>query len=234
LFREVFPGRGVGLDVGGLGAHFDAHVAQHQPFLDREGGYGFAGKFDAFVDRRILFQVANDVEDKILGHDAGEEGAALEDDLHHFGNPEPKGAIEKDDGHVGGADACPEGSQGAERRGMGVRFDDDRTRGDETVLDEKLMANAPAYVEEVFDAHGRTEFAHLLMIIRRLYGGGGLIMVENEGGSLRMPHPCPAQLIEGFHYLEVEIVHFGDIDLAVTISPADTLFLPEAWANIFS
>ncbi len=209
---QELPGLGIRLNIGGLGPHLDGHIAEHEPFLHGHGRDGGTGEFHAFIDCRILFKVADNVKNDVLGHDASPGRASFEDDLHHFRNSEPERSVEKNESHVGGADSGAEDSQGAQGRRMGIGFHDDRAGGYEAVFDKDLMADSPADIKELIYPLGGAEFPHSPMIIRRLDRGGGGIVVEDKGCGFGFFYLCSAELIKRGDYLEVEVVHFRDID----------------------
>ena len=63
----------VGLDVSGLGAEIDHHVAEHEPFGHRHRSHQGTGEFDAEIGRRVLAIELRNAQRDVLGIDARTE-----------------------------------------------------------------------------------------------------------------------------------------------------------------
>ena len=115
---EVGEGGLVRRDHAGAAPGLDAHVADGHAAFHREGADGGAGKFDDITGRACRPDLADDVEDDVLGGDAVREGS-LDIDAEGLGLVLRQRLGGHDVLDLAGADA--EG-QGAERSvGAGVR-----------------------------------------------------------------------------------------------------------------
>ena len=94
----------VGVDVAAAGAPFDAHVADGHPLVHRHAVEDFARVFVGEADAAVDAQAADDVQDHVLGVDAGPQ-AAVDLDAADFGPAEGQRLRGQHVGDLAGADA---------------------------------------------------------------------------------------------------------------------------------
>ena len=120
---EVGEGSVVGGDHAGAGTGFDAHVADGHASFHGEGTDGGAGIFHGISGRASSPDAADDVEDDVLGGDAGRE-VSFDVDAEGFGLVLWEGLSGHDVLDFAGADAEGESSEGTVGGGVGVAAND--------------------------------------------------------------------------------------------------------------
>ncbi len=176
---EIFEGLVIGVDVAAAGAAFDGHVADGHALLHGEAVEEAAAVFVGVADAAVGAEEADDVEDDVLGIDAGAQAAVHVDaaDLHFA---QGHGLGGEDVAHLRRADAEGDGAEGAVRGSVAVSAGDggaglgDALLGADDV-DDALPAAAEA---EVGDAELPGVFVQLLDHgFGEGVGEGGLLVV---------------------------------------------------------
>jgi len=195
-----------------LAAHLHGQVGEHHARGDGQVGDDRASELDGAVIGAIRAQLANDIEDKVLGGDPGRQ-VAVDLDANGGGNLEPEAALGPDAGHFGGANAGRESAESAVRGGMRIGSDHHHARQHVAALGQHLVADAAAaHVVEVADVLGLDEFAD------RLVGGGGDFgfrghaVIEDDDDALGIPHAGGADLAKALADQVGVLVRHGEID----------------------
>ena len=158
----------VDLEEASLAACLDGHVRDREPALDREVPDRGASKLHRAVERAVDADLADDVEDDVLGRGTFRKLALdLEaDGLRHL---EPGPACCHAYAGIRRADACREGTDAAVGAGMGVGADDEVSRADDALLGQQGMLDAhAALLEVVGDPHLMREVARDLRLLGAL------------------------------------------------------------------
>ena len=164
---EVGEGGVIGGDHAGAGTGFDAHVADGHAAFHREGADGRAGVFDGIAGGAVGADLADDLEDDVLGGDAIRE-VTVDGDAEGFGALLRKGLRGHDVLDLAGADAEGERAEGTVGGGVRVAADyghaglggaelgadhvDDALRGRLDI--EELDTELGAVLAESFDLAG--------------------------------------------------------------------------------
>ncbi len=187
---EVGEGGVVGGDHAGAGTGFDAHVADGHAAFHGERADGGAGVLDCVAGGSGGADLADDVEDDVLGGDAEGE-LAVDGDAEGFGLVLRQGLRGHDVLDFGGADAeceCAEGSVGGGVRvaaddghaglggaELGADHVDDALRG--VLHVEELDAEVGAVLAEGVDLRG----GDLVDDVEAVVGAGGGDVVVDGG-----------------------------------------------------
>ena len=116
---EVVEGHLVGIDIAAACTALDGHVADGHALLHRHRVDGRAIELIGIADPALGGQGAQDVEDDILGVDAGLE-RAIDLDAPHLEPAHRQRLGGQHVAHLAGADAEGDGAEGAVGRGMAV------------------------------------------------------------------------------------------------------------------
>src|SRR5579871_1214134 len=187
---EVGEGSLVGSDHSGAGSGLDAHVADGHAAFHGESADGGPGVFDDVAGGSVGADLADDVEDDVLGGDA-EGKVAVDGDAKGLWLGLREGLGGHDVLNLSGADAegqCPEGSVGA---GVGVAADDGHAGlgGSELGADhvddalrgvlhvEELDAELGAVLAQGVDLIG----GDLVDDVKAVFGAGGGDVVIDRG-----------------------------------------------------
>jgi hypothetical protein len=199
-------------------------------------------ELDDLEVRALGGQLADQVQDEVLGTDAGRE-LALDLDLDRAGNLDVQDAAERPDGgHLGRADAEGQGAERAVARGVRVGADDHVAGPHVAVLGQDLMADAAlvaAHVVELGDllraANSRT-FFWLVAVLADSAGTRWSKMMAMRSGSQTLASR-PVSLKTSVNWLSTSAAFSWDIAMSTrgsTTSPALTVAWPVARARIFS
>ena len=145
---DVLAALVVHLKEAGLAARLDGHVGNGQATLDGERLDGGATKLHGAVERAVDADLANDVQDDVLGGGTlGQLAVNLEAD--GLGHLEPGATGGHANAGVRGAHAGGERADAAIGAGVGVRADHEVTRHHNALLGEKGVLDAHAALFEV-------------------------------------------------------------------------------------
>jgi hypothetical protein len=178
------------------------HDARRRPGLDRHVGEreatghrhlfnGIAVELDDLVVGPFRRQMANEVEDEVLGCDMPVEPAAG-DDLDRGGHFDVQHVAQRPHGrHFSGTDAEGEGPERAMTGRMAVGAGDEVTGPVVALVCHHLVADAAsvaADVVELGDALPVYEFTDLLLVGRGFRALGRNSVIEDDGDLRRIPH----------------------------------------------
>jgi hypothetical protein len=149
FFFQIANGFRVGGYDPGSGAGFDRHVADHQAARGRHLLDGRAMELDDLEIGALGRQLADQVQNQVLGRDMALE-LALTNHLDGAGNFDVQHPPQSPDSrHFRGADAEGESAEGAVAGGVAVRADHDVSRPDITEFRQDLVADAAAVAADV-------------------------------------------------------------------------------------
>jgi len=116
---EVFDGFGVGIDVAAAGATFDGHVADGHALFHGHALEDIASVFVGVADATVGAELTDDVEDHVLGVNAGAK-IAVHLDAADFHFLQRDGLSGEDVADLAGADTEGDRSEGAVGGGVGI------------------------------------------------------------------------------------------------------------------
>ena len=203
---------GVGLHIGGLGAHLDRHIADGHAACDVQLLDVTAGEVDGFIHSTVSTDAAQNFEDDVLGVDALLR-LAVQTDFDDLRHTEPQLAGHQDGSHIGGAAAGTHRTESTVGGGVAVGGDHDHARVDDAGFRHDLMADAAVGVKVEAQVVLFGKLAHLLVVCCALDVGAGGVVVKDESRPLPVPDLLAAHLVEGIDRLEIEVVDLGKIDL---------------------
>ena len=135
----------VGVDVAAASTPFDAHVAHRHSLFHRHGIEGTAGEFVSVAHTTLHAQLLDDIQDDVLGVDAGTE-LPIDDDAADFRAIQEHGLSGQYFSHVAGADADGNGTEGPVSTGVAVAANNGHTRLSQTLFGANHVHNALAVV----------------------------------------------------------------------------------------
>jgi hypothetical protein len=170
----------VHLEEASLAAGLDGHVGNGEAPLNREVADGRAGKLHGAVERAVHADLADHIEDDVLG--AGSFGQlAVDLEADGLGHLEPGATGRHAHAGVRRANARRERTDAAVGAGVGVGANDEVARADDAALGEKGMLDAhAALLEVVGDAHLVREVARDLGLLGALDVLVGAVVVGHE------------------------------------------------------
>ena len=216
----------VDLEQARLAAGLDGHVGNREAALDGERLDRGAGELHRAVERAIDADLADHVEDDVLGRGALGK-LAVHHDADGLGHLEPGAAGGHAHAGVRGAHAGGEGTDAAVGAGVGVRADHEVAGHDDAALGEKGVLDAhAALLVVVRDPHLVGEVARdlgLLGALDVLVGSvvvgheADLVAVEDAGTDLahRLDGDGRGDVV-GEHKVEVALDELAGNDLLET------------------
>ncbi len=191
---------GVGLVVGrdhaDLGAELDREIAQGEPALDLERPHGSPGIFDGAAGAAGSADLADEIEDHVLGRDARRAGA-LEADTQALGPALHQALRRQHMRDLAGADAEGERPHAAMGTGVAVAADEERAGKAQAQLRPDDMDDTLAGLADIEQPHAML-FAEVAQILEQpsahdagvgAAGRGGDGVVGRREGEARIAQP---------------------------------------------
>ena len=240
--------RVVGGDQPGAGAALDAHVADRQPALDAHLLEHAAAVFDDMAGAASGADAADDVEDEVLGRDAGAE-RALDAHLHGLRRGKQQRLRRQHMFDLAGADPEGERADAAMRGGVAVAADDGGAGEREALFRPDHMNDAlrrggggnVGHAEFGGVALQRGELRGAFRIrdrqlaaVRRQARSGGQVVVGDRQGQLGPADPASghAQALERLraghfvHEMAIDIEEAGAVR-----TPLDDMRVPDLFVK---
>jgi hypothetical protein len=202
---QVFEGLLVGRDHADLGAKLDREIADREPAFDLERANGAAGIFHGITRAPGSADLADQVQDHVLGRHA-RMARALEGDAQALGLALDQRLRRQHMDHLGGADAEGDGAHAAMRAGVAVAAHQQGAGQGNALLGPDDVDDALAGLTEIeeLDAPALGFAAHVVQPLRirfqRVVGAAGLgrdDMVEGGEGEVGVAHRLAGALDHG-------------------------------------
>src|SRR5699024_8121285 len=152
-FANIGFGPGIGLYHAVFTAGFNYHIRKRHPVFHRHGADARAAKFHRAVGGAVHTDIADDLQDNILGHQIGRHGGTFKFEADGFGHFNPKLPRAHDKGGNRIDDAGGNVAEGAGGAGMRVGAKEHLARPGETLFRKGNMADPfiiiRAYIIEV-------------------------------------------------------------------------------------
>src|SRR5699024_7773414 len=179
-------GLGIGFYHTVFTAGFYYHISKGHPVFHRHSANARAPKFHRAISGAVHTDIADDLQDNILGHQIGRHGGALKFEAHGFGHFYPELSRAHDKGSIGIANAGSKLSESAGRAGMGIGAKEHLARSGEALFRKGNMADpfivVRAYIIEVGQAlvSGKCTESIYIAISIFIFGKNVVIRYDDE------------------------------------------------------